>query len=99
MHNKEQMRLVKRLIQRIFLEEWDPIGIRKYPEAEDEYDAYIGGMYVLLKSDAPDDEIITYLQQIETERMGLHPTDKSRLADIVSSLKRLHIPQTEIPKP
>ncbi|MCW3100549.1 MAG: hypothetical protein JWL77_6167 [Chthonomonadaceae bacterium] len=52
MHDKQRIRAGKILIRRIFLEDWDPIGIRDEPNAQDEYDAYLGGMYTLLDQNA-----------------------------------------------
>ena len=34
------------------MEEWDPIGVSDTPEAADEYDGYIGGIYELLERGA-----------------------------------------------
>lgn len=57
------------------MSKWDPIGVSDVPEAADEYDSYIDGVWSLLKSAASDDVIAEYLRKIETERMGL--TDKN----------------------
>ncbi len=53
------------------LEEWDPIGVRDFPEAKEEYDAYVGPIYKLLITRAPKHEIFDYLWWLETEHMGL----------------------------
>jgi len=57
------------------MSKWDPIGVSDVPEAADEYDSYIDGVWSLLKNTASDDVIAEYLRKIETERMGL--TDKN----------------------
>jgi hypothetical protein len=51
--------------------EWDPIGVRDIPGAEDEYDAYIPEIYSLLVNQSSEKEIFAYLWQLETEHMGL----------------------------
>jgi hypothetical protein len=38
---KEESREVRRAIRRVFLEVWDPIGVRDEPNAQDECDGYI----------------------------------------------------------
>ena len=50
---------------------WDPIGVSDVPEAADEYDSYIGGVFDLLNRGATDGEISQYFIGIETDRMGL----------------------------
>jgi hypothetical protein len=51
--------------------EWDPIGVKDVPEAADEYDSYIGGMFDLLERKASEHELAEYLRRIEVDRMGL----------------------------
>ena len=51
--------------------EWDPIGINDVPEAADEYDSYIGGVYDLLAQGASQDSIRAYLRQIEIDQMEM----------------------------
>ncbi len=58
-------------IRTILIQEWDPIGINDIPEAQDEYDAYVSGVYRLLISRKPTYEVFEYLWFIETEHMAL----------------------------
>ena len=51
--------------------EWDPIGVSDTPEAADEYDLYIGGVYELLAQRASQSSMEDYLRRIEVERMEL----------------------------
>lgn len=44
--------------------------------AQDEYDRYIGGVYRLLADARPTEDIVDYLYEIETERMGLSSNRK-----------------------
>jgi hypothetical protein len=90
MSSKERIRAGKLLIRRVFIESWDPIGIGKDVEAQDEYDAYLGTMYALLARDAPAEEIVAYLNWIETDRMGLN-SDVRRLAAVAEELRSLHL--------
>ena len=59
------------VIRRILLNDWDPIGIAEITEAQDEYDAYVSGVYRLLARRAPVREIFEYLWWLETDHMGL----------------------------
>lgn len=90
MHDKASIRAGKLLIRQALLEEWDPIGIRHEPEAQDEYDAYLGSIFGLLARSAPDEELIVYLNWVEAEHMGLEP-DQERLASVARVLKGLPV--------
>jgi hypothetical protein len=46
--DKYRSRENRRLVRELFMRDWDPIGVRDAPEAQDEYDAYIGKAYVML---------------------------------------------------
>jgi hypothetical protein len=72
-----QSALLHRKIREILLKEWDPIGVRDIPEAQDEYDSYIAKIHNLLSSEKPLLEIFNYLWWLETEHMGL-PGNKKR---------------------
>lgn len=61
-----------RAIRDVLLHEWDPICVSDEPEARDEYDAYVPGVYRMLISRAHEDEVFDYLWEIETEHMGLY---------------------------
>jgi hypothetical protein len=71
-------------IRRVLMDEWDPIGINDVPEAADEYDRYLGGIYGLIQRDAPEHQISEHLRGLETDEMGmvdapglpLFPTEK-----------------------
>jgi hypothetical protein len=58
-------------IREVLLREWDPIGVNDIPEAQDEYDSYVGQVYALLIRRTPASKILDLLWGIETEHMGL----------------------------
>ena len=58
-------------IRLVLLNEWDPIGVSDVPEAQDEYDSYVGEIYALLIRRRPVHEVFDLLWWIETEHMGL----------------------------
>ncbi len=53
------------------MKEWDPIGVSDTPEAADEYDIYLGGIYRLLKQGTSGNEIFDHPREIEVSRMEL----------------------------
>ena len=58
-------------IREILLKQWDPIGVADVPEAQDEYDSYIGTVYVLLIRHESRQALVDHLWRVETEHMGL----------------------------
>src|SRR5688572_19310028 len=58
-------------IRDILLKEWDPIGVGDVPEAQDEYDSYVGELYGMLTRHAPRHALIDHLWEIETVSMEL----------------------------
>ena len=78
------------LIKKILLEEWDPIGVSVFPEANDEYDAYAPEIYGLLSRRAVVSEVFEHLWRLETDRMGL-PGDRERTKKIAERLVALTV--------
>jgi len=58
-------------IKQILIKEWDPIGVKDVPEAQDEYDSYVPGVYKLLIRRESEEKIFRYLWKIETDFMAL----------------------------
>ncbi len=71
----------------VLLHEWDPIGVSNEPNAQDEYDSYVAGVFHLLAAGVSNDELIDHLLEIETDRMGLPGQERSRLAYLVEKLQ------------
>ena len=76
MVDKERSREIRCHIRRVLMAEWDPIGVSDIPEAADEYDSYIGGVYELLERGASAANICDYLRNIEVDQMEV--VDASR---------------------
>jgi len=91
MYDKQRIRETKLQIRRVFLEEWDPIGVADEPLAQDECDSYLGGTYDLLERDVPEAEIASRLYFIETVGMGMGGQSKDKLLTVAKSLKRIPI--------
>ena len=60
-------------IRKVLMQHWDPIGVRDEPFAADEYDAYIPKIKALLRRGTSVDELMDFLHEIATQRMGLTP--------------------------
>ena len=78
-------------IRQILLQDWDPIGVRDVPAAQDEYDGYVGGVYRLLASAASPEAVAEHLRAIETERMGLRHSQAGDLLSVAHTLCRLSV--------
>lgn len=95
MIDNERSREIRQHIRRILMAEWDPIGVGDVPEAADEYDSYIGGVYKLLELGASQDDIGNYLREIEVDRIEMVDADRQPLLPeqkrkaVASSLKGL----------
>ena len=74
----------------ILLRDWDPIGIADVPEAHDEYNAYIGGVYRLLAEGASPQGVAEHLARIEGDRMGLPSSPAARL-NVATKLCALNV--------
>ena len=61
---KEESRRVRVAIRHVFLDIWDPIRVKDEPNAQDEYDRYIGPVFELLITGGSDKQIIEYLDQV-----------------------------------
>ena len=46
--NKYQARINRARVRDVLMREWDPIGVSGIPEAADEYDSYLGTIYLML---------------------------------------------------
>ena len=58
-------------IKQVLIKEWDPIGVKDEPLAQDEYDSYVPGVYKLLIRRKSEEKIFRYLWKIETDFMSL----------------------------
>jgi hypothetical protein len=60
-----------RQIDRVLLHEWDPIGVAKYPQAQDEYRGYVRGVYDVAVKTRSKRAIAQHLVKIERQQMGM----------------------------
>ncbi len=87
----EKVKEIQETIRQVLLHEWDPIDISDIPEAQDEYDSYVGGIYRLLASGASEYQVIGRLYNIETVSMGFSPGNREGLKDVAEKLVKLNV--------
>ena len=95
--NKYQSRENRAQVRDLLMREWDPIGVKDVPEASEEYDSYVGEIYVMLMDERADTGAIeSRLWEIATNHMGLTPGQwlKDRCSATASRLVGLR-PQFE----
>jgi hypothetical protein len=72
----------------ILLRQWDPIGVADVPQAQDEYDSYVGEIALSVLRRRSVSDIATQLLAIETDLMGLRG-DNTRALRVADRLVRL----------
>ncbi len=78
--NKHQSRENRARVREVLMRDWDPIGVAGVPEAADEYDDYVGKVYVMLMDEwASSAAIAAYLFDIAANHMGI--SAHARLAE------------------
>ena len=84
-------RAIMDAIGELLLQEWDPIGMKDVPEAQDEYDFYVEGVYRVLASGASPQVVAEYLWSLEKEQMGLGGPGPQALLPVAERLCALGV--------
>ena len=87
---QRRARVIQGAIGDLLLKEWDPIGIADVPEAQDEYDSYVGRVYRVLASGASPQAVAEFLWAIEKD-MGLKRSGLDELLPVAEKLCGLDI--------
>jgi len=77
-------------VKALLLSEWDPIGIRDQPAAQDEYDAYAAVIADMIHAGRSETELANYLVSVETQAMGLE-ADRRRAESVAARLTSTRI--------
>jgi hypothetical protein len=88
---EDRAKEIQRAIGEVLLRNWDPLGVKDVPQAQDEYDSYVGGVYRLIASGASAKQIAEHLVRIETDRLGYPDTDPKMLIPLANKLLRLNV--------
>jgi cytochrome P450 len=72
------------VVREIGWRKWDPIGLLpaegwEASSAADEYDSYLLNVAARLQKGEPDADLTDYLVSIETEHMGISPSNTTRI--------------------
>jgi hypothetical protein len=78
-------------IRNVFMDVWDPIGVKDLGAPRDEYDGYIGTIYGLLRQGTTDKEISAELLRIEREQMGLSQPGAT-IDPAIAALRMIKLP-------
>jgi hypothetical protein len=81
---------IQEAIGMVLLHDWDPIGIRAVPQAQDEYESYVGPVYRLIASGASAETVADYLVAIE-EDMGVGRVPPRALVSVAEKLCALDV--------
>jgi hypothetical protein len=79
-------------IRNIFMDVWDPIGVRNLTTLRSEYDLYIGMIYQMLMEGRSDEELSDRLLWVEGERMGLD-SPGANIKRTIAALRTIKLPQ------
>jgi hypothetical protein len=91
MIDKTTSRLIRSQIRKVLLHVWDPIGIQDEPNAQDEYDGYVGEIYALLVEKATAQQVTNRLLYIVQERMGLDAATAEDMRPTVRALREIRL--------
>ncbi len=72
------------------MQDWDPIGVKDYPEAGSEYDQYAQTIWGLLHKGANADQIVQFLNDVVKNNLGLRP-DETRAKTTARKLIELDL--------
>lgn len=89
--DKREAKRITSEIRLVLLDFWDPLRVANEPNAQDEYDCCLGGLFRLLTSGATDEQIAKYLSQQETEHMGLGEIREEAMYPTVAALRRIKV--------
>ena len=84
-----EYRVAFKAIQKILINEWDPVGVSLEPGAHGEYDSFIPTIYHMIVQGVSEDEMEDYLDSVAYESLGLPPNNDLDLRTINVARKLL----------
>lgn len=87
----EEFKRLRQEVRKILLNEWDPLGVKGFPHAQDQYDEYLHEFTQFVWSDSSLGTIVDRFENLERHRMGLNHSDRSRLQEVAKALKSLNV--------
>jgi hypothetical protein len=92
MIDKATSRRIRVEIRHVLLDVWDPIGIKDEPNAQDEYDGYLGEIFALLSDGSTDEQLTDRLLYFINDRMRLKATAEQMIPTI-RALRAIEFPR------
>jgi hypothetical protein len=90
--DKATSRRIRVQIRHVLLDVWDPIGIKDEPNAQDEYDSYLGEIFTLLSAGATGEQLADRLLYFVNDRMGLEASPEQMIPTI-RALRAIEFPK------
>ncbi|MGZ8379684.1 MAG: hypothetical protein ACXWZS_09785 [Gemmatirosa sp.] len=75
------------VIERVLLQQWDPLGVHEQPGAHPEYAPYAHDLFGLLMRGASDVQVERRLRQIERDELHRPDADARDLSAVVAALR------------
>lgn len=76
-------------IRLVLLEDWDPSNAARFEAAKHEYDGYLSPLADLIRSDADEEAIVSFLKERESEIMCFPAIGRSHLKRVARKLIKL----------
>ena len=86
---EERAREIMAEIHAVLLHDWDPLGLQGVAP-DDEYDAYIGGVYRLLTGRPSVEDVVRHLMELEFHDMGITKR-KNDLMTVAGKLLQINV--------
>lgn len=84
----DRARSLQKAVRQVLLRDWDPIGVRDEPQAQDEYDSYADHLCGMLSRGEGRLTLVRFLLTAETDAMGL-PANPQRAGSVADRLLNL----------
>jgi hypothetical protein len=92
MIDKVTSRRIRVEIRHVLLDVWDPIGVKDEPNAQDEYDGYVGDIFDSLSHGETDEQLTDRLLYFVNDRMGLTATSE-QMQPTIRALRAIDFPE------
>jgi hypothetical protein len=74
-------------VNRVLLENWDPIGVNASDGPQDEYMNYVPHLVGLVHRDEPDATLAEFLADVEIREMGLPVSPEAKRLTVAARIK------------
>ena len=82
---------IQESIRQVLFHEWDPIGVKGYSNAVDEYDSCIAPVYRILAGNRSEDELLDFLYATERDTLGASCKNREQLRPVARKLLTISV--------